>query len=161
MNLKIFPVHRKNKSKYIINIRAFFAKLETIYIVWIMNNFAFNFWAIINSLSKPLGPSMSFYISRVYLDFILILSRFFKNSLYPNFIQILSRFYPDFLKTHFIQISSWFYPNFWKYLNKKYQNLNFKVNFILILSWFYLDFIQILSRFFENSLYPNFILILS
>ena len=44
----------------------------------------------------------------------------------------------------FILILSWFCPDF-----------------ILILSWFHLDFILILSRFFENSLYPNFILILS
>ena len=29
-------------------------------------------------------------LSRFYPDFILILSRFFRNSLYPNFIQILS-----------------------------------------------------------------------
>ena len=60
-------------------------------------------------------------------------------SFYPDFILILSWFYPDF-----IYILSWFYPDF-----------------IQILSRFYPYFILILSRFFENSLYPNFILILS
>ena len=34
-------------------------------------------------------------LSWFYLNFIRILSRFFRNSLYPGFIQILSRFYPD------------------------------------------------------------------
>ena len=37
----------------------------------------------------------------------------------------------------------------------------FYLDFILILFRFYLDFILILSRFFQNSLYPNFIQILS
>ena len=52
---------------------------------------------------------------------------------------LLSRFYPDL-----ILILSRSYPNF-----------------IQILSRFYSDFIQILSRYFRNSLYPDFILILS
>ena len=60
-------------------------------------------------------------------------------SFYPDFILISSRFYPNV-----IQILSKFYPNF-----------------ILILSKFYPNLIQILSRFFRNSLYSDFIQILS
>ena len=71
----------------------------------------------------------------------IVVARAFQNvDMLSDFIKGSSMsFYPDF-----ILILSWFYPDF-----------------ILILSWFYPDFIQILSRFFENSLYPNFILILS
>ena len=60
-------------------------------------------------------------------------------SFYPDFIQILSRFYPDF-----IQILCRFYSDFIQVLYRVYP-----------------DFILILSRYFKNSLYPNFIQILS
>ena len=69
-------------------------------------------------------------------------------SFYPDFIMILSRFCLDFLKTHFIQILCRFILICEKNLYKIWIKLE-------------KHFFQILSRFFRNSLYPNFILILS
>ena len=100
---------------------------------------------------QPFSKSLSHWAGLCFGSYISIMSGQFRREIFYDsivgfaakkqkarpcpFIQTLSRFYP---------ILSWFYPYF-----------------ILILPWIYLDFILILSRFFKNSLYPNFILILS